>query len=223
MADRRLHLLVEGQTEELVVDQVIKPHLSSAGWLVTNSILATRRPAGGSAHRGGVTSWSKLSREITRLLNDSSLDVLTTVIDYYAFPADAPGMATRPVGDALCKVRHVERELAAAIGDRRFLPHLTLHEVEAWVFAAATELGALYGDAELAARLHADAASAGGPELVNDGVNSAPSKRLVRYRPGYAKTVDGPLAIAELGLPALRRRCPHLDVWLARLDQSRGR
>jgi hypothetical protein len=219
MADRRLHLLVEGQTEEAVVREVIQPHLDTAGWLVTASILATKRPAAGPARRGGVTSWAKLEREIRLLLRDSSLHTLTTVIDYYAFPPDAPGMATRPAGDPWQRVEHVEAALAAAIGDRRFVPHLTLHEVETWVFAAARQLGDWYGDPELARCLLADSAGVGGPELVNDGPETAPSKRLKNYRPGYMKTLDGPLVIAELGLPALRVTCPHLDRWLAELER----
>jgi len=90
------------------------------------------------------------------------------------------------------------------------------------VFAAARQLGDVYGDAELVERVRADVVRAGGPELVNDGRETAPSKRLARYRPGYAKTIDGPLAIAELGLVELRRQCPHLDQWLTKLDQSQG-
>jgi len=220
MVDRRLHLLLEGQTEEVIVRDVLKPHLDSMGWLVCHSIVAISRRAGEPAHRGGVTSWGKLRWEITRLLTDSGLDVLTTVIDYYGLPADVPGMATRPSGDPLCRVRHVERALAASIGDPRFLPHLTLHEIETWVFAAAPQLGDLYADAALVERLKADIADAGGAEFVNDGHTTAPSKRLARYKPGYAKTSDGPLAVEELGLPALRRQCPHLDAWLTALERS---
>lgn len=220
MSDRRLHLLVEGQTEEIVVGDVIQPYLDSTGWLVTTSILATKRPAGGPKHRGGVTSWAKLEREIRLLLRDTSLDVLTTLIDYYAFPSDAPGMATRPAGDAGERVEHVERAMAAAIGDQRFVPHLTLHEMESWVFAAADQLGEWHGSPELAARLRDDCLRAGGPELVNDGPKTAPSKRLLSYHPGYMKTLDGPLAIAELGLAELRACCPHLDQWLTDLGSG---
>jgi hypothetical protein len=32
------------------------------------------------------------------------------------------------------------------------------------------------------------------------------------------KTLDGPLAVAELGLPGLRALCPHLDRWLVGLE-----
>lgn len=220
MADRRLHLLVEGQTEEVVVRDVFEPYLDSMGWLVSSSILTTKRPAGGPNHHGGVTSWAKLKHEIRLLLRDTSLDVLTTLIDYYAFPSDAPGMATRPPGDSVGRAEHVECAMAAAIGDPRFLPHLTLHEMESWVFAAADQLGELYGTPELAQLLKTDSVAAGGPELVNDGVTTAPSKRLMRYRPGYMKTVDGPLAIAELGLAELRACCPHLDQWLTDLGSG---
>jgi uncharacterized protein DUF4276 len=66
-------------------------------------------------------------------------------------------------------------------------------------------------------RLFQDVKAAGGPELVNDGPETAPSKRLLRYWPTYVKTMDGPLAIAELGVAKLRAQCPHLDAWLTDL------
>ncbi|MER7211111.1 DUF4276 family protein [Streptosporangium sp. NPDC000239] len=66
-------------------------------------------------------------------------------------------------------------------------------------------------------RLRKQAERAGGPELVNDGRETAPSKRILAAYPGYRKTHDGPLAIADHGLAALRRDCPHLDAWVLRV------
>lgn len=215
---RRLHLLLEGQTEETVVRDVIGPYLADIGWYVGFSIVKTKRPAAGPAHRGGITSWQQVERDVRLLLRDTSIDVLTTLIDYYAFPGEAPGMSDRPNGDASARATHVERALRAAIGDSRFRPHLVLHEIEAWVFAAASELGECYGDSRLAERLIQDVKAAGGPELVNDGTETAPSKRLLRYWPTYVKVLDGPLAIAELGVSKLRAQCPHLDAWLTELE-----
>ncbi|HEY3748029.1 MAG TPA: DUF4276 family protein, partial [Pseudonocardiaceae bacterium] len=100
--------------------------------------------------------------------------------------------------------------MSTAIGDRRFVPHLTLHELEAWVFAAADQLGEWLGNPELAAQLKSDSAAAGGPESVNGDPETAPSKRLCRYQRGYLKLEDGPAAIIELGVPKLRAKCPHL-------------
>jgi hypothetical protein len=165
-----------------------------------------------------VTGWRQLEREISLLLRDSSLDVLTTLLDYYAFPVEASGMATRPNGSASERVTHVERAMADHFDDRRLLPHLVLHEIEAWVFAASEQLGWLF-DEGVAAKLHADVAAAGGPEDINDHPDTAPSKRLARYCAGYVKTTDGPIAISELGIERLRQQCPHMNSWLRRLEQ----
>ncbi|QFU85300.1 DUF4276 family protein [Amycolatopsis sp. YIM 10] len=212
----RLHLLVEGQTEEEVVRLVLSPYLAARGWIVTSSIVRTKQSA--DARRGGVTSWAKIERDIRMLLGSTKLRVLTTLFDYYGFPADAPGMADRPTGSAADRVRHVERALVAAVGDHRFLPHLILHETETWVFAAGTELAELRWTPELADGLKHDIAAAGGAELINDSPDTAPSKRLIAYCDGYAKVVEGPLAIEDLGIEGLKRQCPHFAGWLTRLE-----
>jgi hypothetical protein len=102
----------------------MEPHFVGGDAWVTWSIFTTKRPAGGSAFKGGLSTWPKLERELQRLLRDSSTTVLTTMFDYYAFPSGAPGMADRPHGSPHESVRHVESALARAIGDERFLPNL---------------------------------------------------------------------------------------------------
>ena len=62
-AFRRVHLLVEGQTEEVVADAVIRPHLEGLGWVTSLSLVATKRPAGGPArcdHRGRLDGTAKV-------------------------------------------------------------------------------------------------------------------------------------------------------------------
>ncbi|MFD2471544.1 DUF4276 family protein [Amycolatopsis silviterrae] len=216
---RRMHLLLEGQTEENVVTMVLQPYLESLGWTVAKSVVITKRMANGAAYRGGVSSWAKLADKISKHLNDSSLHVLTTLFDYYGFPSDAPGMDSRPRGSAWHQVEHVEEALATAIGDPRFIPNLILHETETWVFAAADQLGELLGSDSLAGRLRNDVKTAGDVELVNDSPETRPSRRLEKYFERYSKTTDGPLAIDELGIEALRAQCSHLDRWLGCLEQ----
>ncbi len=79
----------------------------------------------------------------------------------------------------------------------------------------------LLGVPKLAAVLTAQVTAAGGPELVNDSPQTAPSKRILDAYPAYRKTQDGPLAISGLGLDALRAACPHLDAWLWQLAGAR--
>lgn len=215
---RRLHILVEGQSEEIVVRNVLEPYLRGRGWVVAWSIVVTKRSASGSNHRGGVSSWAKIEREVRLLLQDTDLDALTTMFDFYAFPEDAPGTPLLPEAGPYQRVEHLEKAIAGQIGDRRFVPHLILHELETWVFAAAEQLGWLLPDPGLTERLKTDVLDAGGPEQVNDHPSTAPSKRLASYCQAYSKVNDGPLAIADLGIEPLRAQCPHLDEWLTTLD-----
>jgi hypothetical protein len=215
---RHLHILCEGQTEEIIARDVIAPQLASGDVWVTFSIYATKRPAGGPASKGGLSRWPKLDREIRRLLLDNSATVLTTLFDYYAFPGDAPGMADRPHGSPYERVRHVEQALVKAIDDKRFLPNLVLHEMEAWVLADCRRLGNVMGDPAPAAELGRIVQQERGPELVDDGAGTAPSKRILNAYPRYAKTIDGPLVIADAGLDSIRQSCPHASQWLTELE-----
>jgi Domain of unknown function (DUF4276) len=210
---RHLHILCEGQTEEVVAREVIAPSFDDTEIRVTRSIFTTKRPAGGSAFKGGLSNWPKLERELRLLLRDSSTTVLTTMFDYYAFPADAPGMADRPHGSPYDRVQHVESALTRKIDDRRFLPNLILHEIETWVLANCDRLGQAMGDPRPAAELQRMIEREAGPELVNDGINTAPSKRIRSAYPQYAKTIDGPLVIADSGLDAIKDSCPHAGDW----------
>ena len=218
---RKLHILVEGQTEEVIVNNVIGPYLSSGDLYVTTSILKTKPSAGSNpAHAGGVSSWAKIFREIRLLLGDTSTTMLTTLIDYYGFPDDSPGMADRPIGSPYARVEHVESALAAAVDSGRFLPHLVLHEIEAWVLADCSRLADLLGNSSEAARLAQVVATESGPERVNDGIDTAPSKRIKGIYPMYGKTLYGPLIIADIGLDEIRRQCPHADRWLSATETA---
>jgi Domain of unknown function (DUF4276) len=220
---RHLHILCEGQTEEMLASDVLEPHFVGTHAYVTWSVLTTKRPAGGPAFKGGVSAWPKLEREVRLLLRDSSTTVLTTLLDYYAFPPEAPGMAGRPHGSPHDRVRHVESALLKEIDDVRFVPHLVLHETETWVLADCRRLGEVMGDPGPAADLERIVQLESGPELVNDGVDTAPSKRIMSAYPQYAKTIDGPLVIAEAGLAAIRRTCPHANDWLRELEARMSR
>ncbi len=215
---RHLHILCEGQTEEILARDVIGPDFAAADVRVTQSIFTTKRPAGGPALKGGLSIWPKLKHELLLLLRDSSTTVLTTMFDYYAFPADAPGMADRPHGSPYDRVRYVESALLKAIDHKRFLPNLTLHEIEAWVLADCGRLGEVMGEPGPAAELERIVRLEAGPELVNDGIDTAPSKRIMSAYPRYAKTIDGPLVIADASLDVIRRSCPHANDWLQEIE-----
>ena len=215
---RRIHLLVEGQTEEAIANNILIPYLESPSTWLSVSVLASSRQPGGAKVRGGVATWARIRRDVVGLLRDTSIDLLTTMIDYYGVPVDTPGMETRPNGDPLRRVRHVEQAMAGAVpAGGRFVPHLTLHETEAWIFAGGRALGEHRADAGLGDRIVKMAADAGGPELLNDGLPTAPSKRLVRLCPDYNKILDGVAVLQRAGLDTIFAQCPHAAEWIASL------
>jgi hypothetical protein len=59
------------------------------------------------------------------------------------------------------------------------------------------------------------------PELIDDGPHSAPSKRVIAQFPDYedAKPAVGSQVAELIGLDVIRRKCPHFDAWLARLEK----
>jgi hypothetical protein len=71
-----------------------------------------------------------------------------------------------------------------------------------------------------ATQLAQDVDSQPSPEIVNDGIDTAPSRRIIRAYPEYVKTFDGPLVIADTGLDSIRQRCPHADRWLANVEAA---
>jgi hypothetical protein len=215
----RCRLLVEGQTEETFANRTLLPHLYSLGFHdVSVTLVTTKRSASGSKFRGGVTSWGQLRKDIDLLRIDRGA-LVTTMLDYYGLPLDVPGMADRPfASDARGRVRHVEDAVRDAVDATNFVPHLMLHEFEALLYADPQAVADHFADVAIGASMRADIAQCGEAELVNEGPNTAPSKRLISYRPGYVKTADGPNILDDIGLPAVRAACPHFDEWLSTIE-----
>jgi len=63
------------------------------------------------------------------------------------------------------------------------------------------------------------------PELIDDGAETAPSKRIIAELPPYAglKATVAPDAVARIGLQRIRERCPHFGRWLASLESIPAR
>jgi len=57
------------------------------------------------------------------------------------------------------------------------------------------------------------------PEDINDRPGNAPSHRIVSVYSGYRKVIEGTQAAAKVGIPAMRRECPHFREWLEILEK----
>jgi hypothetical protein len=56
--------------------------------------------------------------------------------------------------------------------------------------------------------------------LINDGEETAPSKRIGKEIPDYlgAKPTAGPIIAGKIGLETMRMKCPHFNEWLTKLE-----
>ena len=213
-------VLVEGQTEERFVNECLNPYLLAKGLVLATTIVKTKRVASGPDFKGGVARYGQVRGDLGRLLRDTDACVITTLFDYYALPRGFPGMANRPTGDARRRAEHVEAEWATVVGDSRFVPHLVLHEFEAWVYADPSRLEPWMfdDDAKVIAAIAAIAAEHQTPEDIDEGPHTAPSKRLLDVFPAYQKALHGPLAVDAIGIERMRAVCPHFAQWLSRLE-----
>jgi hypothetical protein len=219
----RLHLVVEGQTEETFVRDVLSVHLGYFG-ISTDVRLVEFSRSHGRIHRGGVVRYAPVRRDLSYWMReDTSRDVrFSTMLDLYALPDDFPGLVeSRKHAAPMDRVRTIEEEFLQDIGDQRFLPYIQLYEFEALLFTDVHQFDWAFIDhnAEIA-RLAKISSQFESPEHINDGKTTAPSKRIINEIPEYEnrKPSAGPLIAGKIGINALRAGCPHFGGWLSRLE-----
>lgn len=219
----RLVFVVEGQSEETFVNDLLVPHLADHGVFasatIVGKLIAHKR---GHRVRGGGHFRNWLA-DLRRILGGDGNDDLrvTTLFDLYGLPDDFPELPQHgTVQDTERRCDALQIALAEAVGDRRLVPYIQRHEFEALVLAALPALRELLDAEDDLAGIDAleHEVRASSPEDVNDGCETAPSKRLMRHVPGYRKTLHGPLAASGAGLATLRGACPRFNAWVGQLE-----
>ena len=136
---------------------------------------------------------------------------------------DFPGLAEAAKLQNLpgARVEFLEAAFAEDVGDRRFIPYIQLHEFEACLFSEPERFRQYYPAGEKSISvLRTIADQHQTPELIDDGEQTAPSKRIISEFPDYedAKTVVGPQVAESIGLSVIRQKCPHFNSWLSKLE-----
>jgi hypothetical protein len=219
----RLYLFAEGQTEQTFADILLRPHLATFGVYLHGVILIAKARKKGVVHRGGGHSYVSMKKDIERKCKEEKgADVFfTTMLDLYAIHSNFPGLdeSERYRQVARDRAEFLERALADDIGDTRFMPHIQLHEYEAYLFSDPTQFSIVCDDPEKqVAALTAIAEAYDTPEKINDGPDSASSKRIHAVLRTYKKAVNGPRIAERIGLDTIRNKCPHFNSWLSRLE-----
>lgn len=210
-----LRVLCEGPTERDFVTQVLKPHLRVFGVFARSELLTPRG--------GGVVPFAQLRKAIQAEVGRSrGHQYVTTMIDLYGL-VDFPGSVPRVTDTVATRVARIETSMAESLPNPRFVPYIQVHEFEALVFVDLSELEPAFPDGEAedaVAKLRQEIGDLP-PEEIDDGPQTAPSKRLIRAIPQYEnlKRVAGPAITAKIGIERLRGACPHFGGWLSKLER----
>ena len=223
----RLLVHVEGETEENFVNEVLAPYLYNSGFSsVSARLFGNARQRG---RRGGIKPWSTVRKDIVDHLKADRQCVAATMADYYGMPqGDERAWPGR--GDAGSLPLHrraeaVEDALMADVKDKmgsgfdlnRFVPYVAMHEFEALLFSDCRRLAEGIGRVDLESYFQSIRDEFTNPEEIDDSPETAPSKRIGARVKVYQKPLLGTLAALEIGLPSMRRECPHFAGWLDRL------
>ena len=219
----RLNITAEGFSEERFVNDLLRPHLLNYGvYVEVRKVLSS----GKKNLRGGMTSYPKLKMDVRQWIKESPDVYHTTLIDFYGLPDDFPGyknakLNTNPNKNIELVEEAFANDIAKDINFHRFIPYIQLHEYETLLFSDPEKM-------ESVLRLDYPNLKNGcfqkiledvnNPEEINDGSDTAPSKRIAAHCPGYNKIIDGINIIDKIGLPKIRKECPHFDSWLTKLE-----
>ena len=140
---KRVYVIVEGQTEEEFVNEVLAPFFISHGILDVRAFQLETSPG----FRGGAVSWQRLKLNVELLLKREQDIVLTTFIDFfrlsYSFPCYQEGQS---IVDKVARTTFLEEAMADGIQDHRFIPYIQLHEFEALLFSGSAGFNYLPAD-----------------------------------------------------------------------------
>ena len=218
-------MFCEGLTEQVFCKQVLQPHLFHQGEGQIHTIKVENSRRRGVASRGGMGKYSALRRQVSsqRKARRELSVFFTTMIDLYGLPKDFPGRTenTRDPVNPTPYVRALEEAFGTDIGDDRFIPHLQLHEYETLLFADPDAMLPSFENCQRAVDgMKVIVARFGDIELINDGENTAPSKCISKLLPAYSgrKASAGPEIAERIGMLMLRKKCPHFDTWISKLE-----
>ena len=212
----RIRILVEGQTEETFVNEILSPHLNQMGIYPYAFIFRKK---------GGSFAYQRARKEILNSLKEDKTCICTTMVDFYGMPTDWPGrVESQSCQDYQDKAQRVEQALSedivAQMGESwnpsQFIPYVQMHEFEALLFSDTVVLAA--SNPAISSQLERILQSFSCPEEINDNYDTCPSRQIKQYIENYVKTVDGIIAAQKIGLKKIRMKCPHFDEWIKKLE-----
>lgn len=221
-----VHFVVEGQTEQEFIQSVLWPDFRFS---LSRLVSGPGQPQYHAkvACLGGGLQFERLMQSLQRLLRCRGRPVVTTMLDLYGLPRCFPLGSKQQSMRGVQRAEAIESEMARHLnGEPRFVPYIQVHEFETLLFAEPDRLMnalRLMNGLKVTERALRDLKNDVGnrkAEDINDGYDTAPSRRIKRFIPAYDKAAHGPPIANEIGLNTIRESCPHFNGWLERLQRA---
>lgn len=217
----RLHVTAEGQTEQAFIKELLANHLSSFNVFAdARCVLTSKDKRAAMEYRGGLLNYEKARKDLMAWIKTDNHPEcrFTTMFDLYALPDDFPEYNASRTLSPYDRVRTLEKAMADDIDDYRFIPYIQLHEFESLILSDPRALDCEYLEHEKPIDNLISMVGGENPELINDGAQTAPSKRILQEIPEYDKVTAGVSVAKMIGLKKLREKCRHFNDWLTLLE-----
>ncbi|WP_397600756.1 DUF4276 family protein [Silvanigrella sp.] len=215
----RVHVICEGQTEEMFVNEVLSKIFTPLEIFLIPSLI------GKPGHKGGNFKIERVICDLKgRLLHDKN-SYCTTLFDFYGLPHDFPGKQ-----EAISKQTILEKQntLHQIFIDKltqnievqamkRFFPYVQMYEFEGLLFSSPSIIAAEIGKSSLAEEFQNIRNLFETPEHINNSAITAPSKRIKNLFHEYEKVTHGSLIAIEMGIEKICVECHLFNNWVQRL------
>lgn len=210
--NKGVFIICEGQTEEEFVKKCLTPYLRKQGVRFVRAIIMETSPG----NKGGDVRFGRLKFHVYELLNQQEDLLVTTLIDFYRLRRDFPKYEESLfIVDKMKRVAFLEKAMAEDIHEKRFIPYIQLHEFEGLLFSSKNGFNILPRISDKTKQAISDiVADYPNPELINDGIYTAPSKRLKKLIPHYHKVLYGSMIAHEIGIETIMRKCERFHAWI---------
>lgn len=207
---KRLVFIVEGDTEIILVQNLIVPYLINSG--LHNPIHAQTIITNRKQHKkGGVTSYGLFKNEVRRTLAQGNV-IVTTIIDFFRLPSDFPNFTMDST-----KIEQIEKAIHSDFeNNSNFIPYIQRHELEALMFSDRSGFELVVDDNTKLQQIDRILEQYPNPEDINNHPSTAPSKRLQTIF-NYDKISDGELIFDMIGIDSILEKCPRFAEWLTKI------
>ncbi len=214
-----IFLIVEGETEE----QFYKNQLPQSYLLPDGShrhyfsvrLIPNKRANYSRSGSGGRVSYDSCVDIARRFLRQAThCELVVLILDYYGLSKTFKNHLSEQHRTLEQKIEAVQERFERDINSAKFKFRLQVHELEAYLFSDPEVVVSHFGSPEKLDDMKAVLAEYdNNPELINDNIKTAPSKRLENLFPKFknGKTSDGLLIAKKTGVETMREKCSYFN------------